>query len=404
MNVEPSKGNGSAPPGLDDWDPGEPPPIGDTSFAPAEVEQQERAKQAPAEVKPLEIPAASTWADREPPPLRDWVIEGLSIAAGRVTTFMGNGGFGKTTIAEQIAIAIASNTPVFGMAVRGGPVVGFFCEDEPAELERRGRAICEREQLSLDALDRLHLLSRDGADNVLASFDRDRIVLTDFYRQLDATVAFYKPRLTIIDTAADVFAGDFMSTPQVRQFIKVALGGLCVRHDTAVLLLAHPSASGMASGDGGGFSTAWHNSVRSRLFLRHPKSEDAEAKTDRRILETKKSNYGPAGGCVPLIYNAGRFIVDPEPLEEGTVAVKAPKADTRLGHAVMAHFRASAAAGEVVGFGALFDAMQKRGEVPTGNKETVRKPLQRTLKDLVHAGLLLPSKVPQGYRIVRDGA
>ena len=304
--------------------------LDDPEFPPAEVEQQERAKQAPAEVKPLDIPAASTWADREPPPLRDWVIEGLSIAAGRVTTFMGNGGFGKTTIAEQIAIAVATSSPVFGMPVRGGPVVGIFCEDEPEELERRGRIICQRDGLSLDSLDQLHILSRDGEDNVLASFDRDRIVLTDFYRQLDATVAFYKPRLTIIDTAADVFAGDFMSTPQVRQFIKVALGGLCVRHDTAVLLLAHPSASGMASGDGGGFSTAWHNSVRSRLFLRHPKSEDAEAKTDRRILETKKSNYGPAGGRVPLIYSAGRFIFDPEPLEEGAVALKAPKADTRL--------------------------------------------------------------------------
>jgi RecA-family ATPase len=71
---------------------------------------------------------------------------------------------------------------------------------------------------------------------------------------------------------------------------------MCLRHETAVLLLAHPSASAMASGDGGGFSTAWNNSVRSRLYLRRPKSEDAEAIADRRVLEVRKANYGPSGG------------------------------------------------------------------------------------------------------------
>ena len=52
---------------------------------------------------------------------------------------------------------------------------------------------------------------------------------------------------------------------------------------------------------------------------------------------------------------------------------------TRLGLAVMDYFRAKASTGSVVAFGPLFEAMQAAGDIPKGNYETVRKPLQRTL-------------------------
>src|SRR6185312_10161982 len=146
----------------------------------------------------------------------------------------------------------------------------------------------------------------------------------------EATVAALKPRLTILDTAADLFGGDFISTPQVRQFLKVALGGLCVRHGTAVLLLAHPSAAGMSSGKGDGFSTAWHNSVRSRLYLRRPNSEDKDAAKDRRVLELMKANLGPDGDMIPLRFDRGYLAPDLEPLEEGGKPIRGPKTNTRL--------------------------------------------------------------------------
>jgi RecA-family ATPase len=325
----------------------------------AMVESVAQSAQQPACLEPFEIEPASLWAERDPPAPRDWIHEGLAIAAARVSTFMANGGFGKTTIAIQLGVATALSRPLFGKPVAGGPVAGFFCEDEQAELERRVRAVCDAEKIDLASLDQLHVLSRDGADNVLCTFDHDQIVLSDHYWRMDATLAQIKPRLTILDTAADSFAGDFMSTPQVRQFIKVALGGFCVRHGTAVLLVAHPSSSAMASGDGGGFSTAWNNSVRSRLYLRRPKSEDPEAIADRRVLEIKKSNYGPVGGAIPLIYERGRFVLDPEPIEEGK-AIRAPKSNTRLAMAVLTYFRTYAASGEVVAFGALFEALRVR--------------------------------------------
>jgi len=365
----------------------------------------ELGESVPVVIEPLAIEAASLLAHRDPPPPRDAICEGIALNAGRVHSLTGNGGFGKTTIAHQIAIATATSTELWGMPVSGGPVVAIWCEDEQHEVDRKTRAISAAESIELESLDNLYLLSRDGQDNALCCFDRDLITLTDFYGQLDATIAAIKPRLTIIDTAADVFAGDFMSTPHVRQFIKVALGGLCARHGTAVLLLAHPSASAMATGDGAGFSVAWNNSVRSRLYLRRPKSDDAEAIADRRVLEVRKANYGPTGGLVPLVYCAGRFILDPEPIEEGARKVRVTNVDTRLSMAVMGYFKEHAASGQIVALGALSDSLRNSGAIPPKsetNQEAVRKLVQRVLKSLVSEGLLAQSNVPRGYRMVMD--
>jgi RecA-family ATPase len=363
-----------------------------------------RAEDESPEIQPFSVEPASLMADRDAPPPRDWICPGLALPAARVITFLGNGGFGKTTIAEQLAIAVATDRPLWGMPVAGGPVLGVFCEDEQDEIDRKTRTIAHAEGIELGLLDNLYMLSRDGESNALCTFENDLIVLTDVYRSLDATVASIKPRITIIDTAADVFAGDFMSTPHVRQFIKVCLGGLCKRHDTAVLLLAHPSATAMSSGDGGGFSVAWNNSVRARIYLRRPKSDDAEAVADRRVLEIRKSNYGPTGGTIPLIYDAGRFILDPHPLDEGqSKARKAAKADTRLSIAVMRYFEEHAASGQVIAFGAVLQAVLRAAAVDCADDEKtrgkVRKQLQRALKDLVAEGLIRLSNVPRGYRI-----
>lgn len=358
-----------------------------------------------AAAQPLDIEPASAWAARPEPAPRDWIVEGL-IPAGRVTSMLGNGGLGKTLLAVQLGVHISMNRPIFGHPVSGGPVLGIFCEDELEELERRARAACAGEDIALESLERLHMTSRDGLDNLLCTFEREQIQATPFYRQLDATVAALKPRLTILDTAADLFGGDFLSTPHVRQFLKVCLGGLCVRHGTAVLLLAHPSASAISSGDGGGFSTAWNNSVRSRLYLRRPKTEDKDAAKDRRVLEVMKSNYAPDGTSVALLYDRGYFVPDQAPVDEGAKVARVTKPDTRLAMAVLEQLRKLAPQGVVVRSGAILQALQTAGTLsrPTTDAEAerIRKTLQRTLRQLCEENLVIASTVPRGYRLAGE--
>jgi hypothetical protein len=356
-----------------------------------------RLPEASAEKLPLE--PVSKWAIRPQPGPRDFVITGL-VPGRRVSSFLADGGLGKTTITMQIGVHVAVNRAIYGLEVSGGRVLGIFCEDEADELDRKVRAACDAEQIELEQVDQFVAISREGMNNLLCWFEHDQLMLTPFYHQLEATVAAFLPRLVILDTLADFFGGDYLSTPHVRQFIKTALGRLCVRHGCAVLLVAHPSASGRSSGEGDGFSTAWNNSVRSRLYLRRPKTEDTDAAQDRRVLEVRKANYGPGGVSIPLIWRAGAFVPDAEPVEEAPVARRAPKVDTRLAVAVLSCMRVRGADGTVVAFRPLYEALQASGDLPKGSYEVVRKPLQRALKELESGSLIASCQVPRGYRLV----
>lgn len=349
--------------------------------------------------RPLPIVAAATWADKDPPPPRDWVLEGL-IPAGRVTSLLGNGGLGKTLLAVQIGLHVSLSRRLFDIDVSGGPVLGIFCEDEQDELERRTRAAVAGEEIDLEAAERFYPLSRDGENSLLCTFERDEIKLTSFYHDLEATIADIRPRLVILDTAADLFAGDFISTPHVRQFLKIALGGLCVRHGCAILLLAHPSTSAINSGDGGGFSTAWNNSVRSRLYLRRPKGGDPEETQDKRVLEVRKANYAADGTSIPLLYQHGVFVPDPDPVDE-TEAESRPRKQRMTKVPLVLHDFMRGTSG-VVPFGQLFDAAMRSGAIPSeASPAAARKQVQRALSHLCEAGVIRKCEMPRGtYRLV----
>jgi RecA-family ATPase len=97
-----------------------------------------------------------------------------------------------------------------------------------------------------------------------------------------------RPSLLVLDNLADIFAGNENVRPLARQFVS-SLRALAIEFDCVVLLLAHPSLSGMASGAGTSGNTAWNNSVQSRLYL-VTSSDDLDP--DGRVLQTIKANYG----------------------------------------------------------------------------------------------------------------
>ena len=73
---------------------------------------------------------------------------------------------------------------------------------------------------------------------------------------------------------------------------------MAMRCEAALLLLAHPSRTGLATGALDGGSTAWHNSVRSRWTLAPEAADDGGTSTGL-ILTRAKSNY--AAGDDPTI-------------------------------------------------------------------------------------------------------
>ena len=83
----------------------------------------------------------------------------------------------------------------------------------------------------------------------------------------------------------------------------------------AVVLCAHPSVAGITKGDGSGGSTAWNNTVRSRIYLSRPAGSDSGELSEEdakglRELTKMKSNYSTVGDKITLRWVQGAFKVE----------------------------------------------------------------------------------------------
>ncbi len=184
-------------------------------------------------------------------------------------------------------------------------------EDEPGEFHRRILRILEHHDRSpKDLRGKFLIVPMADRDTTLSVPGRDgNMKPTPVWLQLQAVAARFAPDLVVLDTSADLFGGDEIKRVQVRQFVNM-LRRLAFDCDCAVLLLSHPSQMGITSGSGSSGSTAWNNSVRSRLYLDRPGGEDADPA--ERTLTTKKSNYAASGTSFSLRWEDGVFVAPPD--------------------------------------------------------------------------------------------
>jgi len=262
---------------------------------------------------------ASTLAGTKAPP-RKFVVEGL-MPSRTVTAFSGDGGVGKSLLSLVIAVSVARGSRSwFGLSIEPGPVVFLTAEDELDEVHRRLEAVCEADDLDIALLEDLHIVPLAGKDALLAIPDRDRGIMkeTPLFGSVRRLISEVRPRLVFLDTLADIFGGSENDRAQARSFIGM-LRGLCLEFDTAIVILSHPSLSGLASKSGSSGSTGWTNSVRSRIYLERPTSSRRSAVDDEdefpvdpdaRILSVKKSNYAATDLTLRLRWSDGTFVTD----------------------------------------------------------------------------------------------
>ncbi len=265
-------------------------------------------RQTPAP-RALPLVVASDLAGHEIPE-REWLVPEL-VPAANVTLLSGDGGTGKSLLALQLAVATALGSAWIRRPVAWGKAVYLSAEDDIDELHRRLATIARSEGVRLDDLRKLFLIPLAGEDALLVAPQGGRsgnVVETPLWRAVASAVEEHQPALVVLDTSADLFGGDEINRAQVRQFVSM-LRGLALRSKTTIVLLSHPSVAGMTSGSGLSGSTAWNNSVRSRLYLERPKSLDgAPADPDLRVLSTMKANYSSVGGRVEMKWSDGVFV------------------------------------------------------------------------------------------------
>lgn len=229
-----------------------------------------------------------------PPPRFVW--NGY-LPRGVVSMLGAHGGTGKSYIALMLAVAVATGRPLFGVDTERVPVVFVSLEDAGHVVRHRLAHICREWGIAPDELTGLQVL--DGTDNpeLFASTGRDAGTTTRSYTEL-CTLA-KGAGLVIVDNASDAYGGDEIQRRQVRAFIR-SLGWIARDNDGAVLLLAHVDkntsrARKAEGGEGYSGSTAWHNSVRSRLYM----TRDAQGAL---LLEHQKINHGKLREPVHLFW------------------------------------------------------------------------------------------------------
>jgi RecA-family ATPase len=274
-----------------------------------------RVKEAPPPPQPLTFINIALWSGKEPRGRR-WAVPDR-IPAANVTLLTGEGGVGKTLLMQQLSVATVIARDWIGSLPEPGPVIFITAEDDEDELHFRYHKIAQHYGVDFRDLSGLHLMSLAGRDAVMAAVNNKGIVQpTELFERLKRSAAEIRPRWIGIDTAADVFIVDERSRSEVRQCISL-LRGLALTVDTAMILLAHPSLTGINSGSGLSGSTAWNNSVRSRLYLKSPKKKDKDDEDDDespvRILEMMKANYSAIAEPVRLTWKDGLLLNEAGP-------------------------------------------------------------------------------------------
>ncbi len=266
------------------------------------------------------IDPTEDWGTGAAPPRR-WVVPGW-IPEGAVTMLNGDGGIGKSLLAQLLATTCAAKLPWLGLDTAADRAIIFSCEDDEDELRRRQEKINAALGITVSDLGgRLRLVDRAHHDNALMTFENFGAPgeATELYQQLHNLTQDHGARLVVVDSLHDVFPGEENSRVHARQFIRL-LGALARDMDGATVLCAHPSLTGLSSGSGFSGSTAWNNACRSRLYLRRPDdTKDDDSATDLRVLRRMKANYARSGEDITVRWEDGSFVHVAEP----TGAVKA---------------------------------------------------------------------------------
>lgn len=255
-------------------------------------------------------------------PAMEWLVEDM-IPMAEVTLFTGDSGTGKSYLAQQLMMAVASGTPWLGMAVRKGSAYGLFCEDPEKIIHLRALAIVQRFGLEAADFSQMRVADRATEETELFGAALDGNPLnpnwTPLWRRFCTRMRKLRPTVCVIDTVADVFGGDENKRAQVRRFIR-GLKHLAQELGTAFVVAAHPSIEGMRSGSGYSGSTAWRGTVRSHLYFRLPDEDDRpERDKDQRLLTARKANYSGLAEDLRLHWDRGAFVrIDDD--DAGTVA------------------------------------------------------------------------------------
>jgi RecA-family ATPase len=281
----------------------DPPPADDPEAYGLSIDG-ERDQAPPATPLALVCPAA--WRGVPLPSMR-WLAT-HRIPANDATILSGDGGGGKTTVALQLAVSVERGLGDWlGTTCETGPVIFFSAEEPDQEMRRRLHRVAHKRGLEPDDIKGLYFHFASPENCLLAVAHADGTMWpTPLFGALASAATEIRPVLIVVDSIAATFGGNQNDRVHARTFVSL-FRRLAQDVDCAILLLDHPSLSGITAGTDRGGSMDWQNATRARLHLETVQGVDG---ITGRVLEVKKSNYGPVGDKVTLQWEDGCFVIE----------------------------------------------------------------------------------------------
>lgn len=286
----------------------------------------------------LPLVSAASLAETEPPKIHH--VDGHGWFPQEELSFLsGAGGSGKTTLAMQLGAAVASTGEVAywldrPVELRGG-VLFYSAEENLASLHRKLFDIAASDP-SIDIrrhLARLQLLDFSvDRDKWLLTVQRGRVIRTPTFGWLETAIKRNDIKLLILDNRAQISLIDEIkrndATALVNEFRELAL-----TYGVAIILLQHPSLSGMRTNGGSG-STGFVNVARNFVFMLRPDGSDIDPDQPeddgRRILRGTKVNAGKTGRITNLQWTAGIYRCTDKPPPRAGSDIGKPERAERL--------------------------------------------------------------------------
>lgn len=243
--------------------------IGKAAGAPLALEVSVQAPQESASTSTLSepelaLPVVKAAALEAPSNRQLWLVEGLWTAAA-VGVIGGQPKAGKTTLALDMAVSVASASPCLGTfpVHTPGPVLLYAAEESAATLRARLETIACLRGLDFDQLDVRVIVTN--------SLRLDR---SDDQVRLDATVMLHRPALLILDPLIRIHRADENASGDVAALLGY-LRTLQRKCGTAIALVHHVRKN-ISSTTGAGYSLRGSSDLYAWLdsFLYLKKSRD----------------------------------------------------------------------------------------------------------------------------------
>lgn len=239
---------------------------------------------------------------------REWIVEGV-IPKRAVTLLSGDGGLGKSLLALQLTCCVVLGRNWLGLPTKSGHAVYVTCEDDTDEVHIRLEQISESEGWDITELGGHKLIDRTCMENFIMQRDAgfNPWEPSHFWIQLSNYVLDCEASLLVLDSLYDFYPGNQLDQSSVRKFMNL-LSELAYEAGIAIVVLMHPSQSGMQSGDGASGSRAFRNASRAMLYLESGSEEGADDRRAPSVLKDKKANRGEPGFEMAIKWESGRFV------------------------------------------------------------------------------------------------